>query len=711
MHTPDVRHLPLKIIHDLPHPADILPEDYRKQVTDVLRDLRARGFGGVVTNVSTQHSYLESDREWELFSVLADTCTAEGMRLWVYDERGYPSGGAGGVTLRDYPDGEAQGVVCITARVMPGETGCIPLPHGHRSFLFAGLYACDPDGNLLPDAGGRYVSLCPDSFRDTTADVTVCNTGASPALLCAFADKRLYEGTHCVHNVAEARRYIDVTNPDAVRAFIANTYERYVAAVPSHIQAGEKTPGQVEAFFTDEPSFMGCYINEGLTPPVAHDPYDDSIPLYPVLSWGRDVENRFTSRYGYDLRQELAALFLGSGRHAEQVRFDFWRLMSDLYEQSFFAQLSDWCARHHTDFSGHILLEDNIRFHTVFEGNFFRLLRHMHTPGIDMLQSLPPVVRQYAITPKLVSSVAHAYRRPHVMSEVSAHAQGGRVTHDQMYGSLCAQYALGVDVFTYYYGTNFMPTDTYARYNSALGRIDAVMAGTPAPEVFLYYPIETFQMHHRPSAAQYGSYTQKEYAAEAALGAVMDGLLDRQCDFDFIDYDVLAASEVRGGVLTTPAGISAQALILPPMEVTPDMAALFGRLAAAGLRILTVTDRDGLFTPAPGAHICPDTAALADALNPDALAVRTDVATPGVLTLTRHTAAGRAVLVCNTREEEVTLTLSLAGFRAPEVYDPMADAPLPVALTAVDGRHILRLTLPACRAFAVRETGGDPALQ
>lgn len=72
--------------------------------------------------------------------------------------------------------------------------------------------------------------------------MTVCNTGASPALLCAFADKRLYEGTHCVHNVAEARRYIDVTNPDAVRAFIANTYERYAAAVPSHIQAGEKTP-------------------------------------------------------------------------------------------------------------------------------------------------------------------------------------------------------------------------------------------------------------------------------------------------------------------------------------------------------------------------------------------------------------------------------------------------------------------------------------
>ena len=63
MNTPDVKHLPLKIIHDLAHSADIQPAVYRQQVTDTLRDLRARGFGGVVTNVSTQHNYLESDRE------------------------------------------------------------------------------------------------------------------------------------------------------------------------------------------------------------------------------------------------------------------------------------------------------------------------------------------------------------------------------------------------------------------------------------------------------------------------------------------------------------------------------------------------------------------------------------------------------------------------------------------------------------------------
>ena len=34
MNTPDVKHLPLKIIHDLAHSADIQPAVYRQQVTD-----------------------------------------------------------------------------------------------------------------------------------------------------------------------------------------------------------------------------------------------------------------------------------------------------------------------------------------------------------------------------------------------------------------------------------------------------------------------------------------------------------------------------------------------------------------------------------------------------------------------------------------------------------------------------------------------------
>ncbi len=714
---PTAYNRPLKIIHDLPYPAGADLSGKRQTATDYLLMLRDRGFGGIVTNVSTRVDYLQNEEEWQTFSHLAAECERLGMRLWIYDERGYPSGAAGTLTLEENPDFEATGVVMVTEAVAPGESITLPLPRGHMRFLYAAIYPLR-DGEdteeaplhpilgvraspadlspLAADTEGRYLPLAVADCSSATEAVTLQNPSDAPALLCAFVQKRLYEGTHCVHNVFECRRYIDVTNRDAVAAFLRNTYDAYAAHLPErfHGGTGEAAPalGQIEAFFTDEPSLMGCYINKGLYPRTIRHPYDEDIPLYPVLSFGRDVANAFRSRYAYDLEPELVSVFLGDTPHAMNVRNDYYTLLSDLYEQSFFAQISDWCARHETNFSGHILLEEAIRHHTVFEGNYFSLLRHMHYPGIDMLQSIPSIVRAYAFTPKLVSSVARAYGRPHVMSEVSAHAQGGRVTHDQMYASLCAQYALGVDVFTYYYGESFMDPETYDRYNTALARIDAIMAGRTVTDCLVYYPIETFRLHHRPSAAQYGSYTAAEEACERELSAVVNTLLDHQIDFDFADRELLSRLTPTENGLISPMGDRYTTLILPPMEYTSELVGTLNPIADAAEIIL-------LSAESTAAEDTDTVANLPERLTERALYAVTPTA--GLLRLVRDTAAGRACLLCNTNEHEVTVTLTLAGMESPVLYDPMSDTLLPCDASG----EALTVTLPALASYIVREAG------
>ncbi len=712
---PTVHDRPLKIIHDLPYPTDADLSAKCRAATDYLTLLLERGFGGIVTNVSTHYDYTQNDEEWQVFAHLAAECERLGLRLWIYDEKGYPSGAAGGLTLAENPDYEATAVVMVTKAVAPGERVTLPLPRGHRHFLHAAIYplrdkntpapaAPHPSLGVPPtdtcplaaDADGRYIPLAVADCHHSAAPITLQNPSTSPALLCAFVQKRLYEGTHCVHNVFEARRYIDVTNRDAVAAFLRNTYDRYAAVIPDRFHAGAgavMSPiGQVEAFFTDEPSFMGCYINKGLYPPRVRDNYDEDIPLYPVLSFGRDVENAFRSRYAYDLLPEFVSIFLGDTPHAMQVRNDYYTLLSDLYEQSFFVPISDWCARNRTSFSGHLLLEDTIKHHTVFEGNFFSLLRHMHIPGIDMLQSLPALVRRDAFTPKVVSSVAHLYGRPHVMSEVSAHAQGGRVTHDQMYASLCAQYALGVDTFTYYYGEHFMDPATYTRYNTALARIHAIMAGRTVTDCLVYYPIETFRLHHRPSDAQYGTYTAAEEACERELSAVMNTLLDHQIDFDFVDRDTLARFTPTEGGILSPTGERYTTLILPPMEYTPIMADTLASIAER-VNILAVT------AEAAACEGCITPSTLPDYIPRRALSVESPA--PGVLRLVRDTACGRACLLCNTGETTATLTLSVAGMDQPVLYDPMEDAILPYARLA--DSDTIECVLPPMATYIIRE--------
>ncbi len=692
--TPAVHNLPLKIIHNFPYPPTATLDEKKSVVTSYLLEIQSRGFGGIVNNVCTRNYTLDPE-EWEVFAFTADECERLGLRLWIYDEDGYPSGAAGGLTIAENPDFEATAVVMVKESIGAGESKVIDLPRGHQHFLYAAVYSCDGEGKLISDETGKYAPVYTADCRYATEAVTLENpTDASAVALC-FVRKRLYEGTHSVHNVFQCRRYIDVTNRDAVAAFLRNTYEQYAKHVPEHHHAGAGRVipkiGQIEAVFTDEPSLMGCYINKGLYPRTIKDAYDDEMPLYPVLTYGRDVENAYASRYGRDLFPDLVHIFLGDTDVSKGIRYDYYTLLSDLYEESFFAQISDWCARHEISFSGHLLLEDDIRFHTVFEGNFFSLLRHMHFPGIDMLQSIPSMLchSDYAFTPKLVSSVAHAYNRPHVMSEVSAHAQGGNVTHDQMYASLCAQYALGVDIFTYYYGERFMDPETYTRYNHALGRIDAIMAGRTVADALLYYPIETFRMHHRPSDAQYGSYTEAENACKLHLMGIQDTLLDNQIDFDYADYDVLSRMTVcEDGTLLAPNGYRYSTLILPPMEYTPAMANLLSDTAAWG-NVIRVGD---------------DSAAIADI--PDLLtrrALTSDKATHGVLRLVRDTEKGRACLLVNTNEEAVTVNFAVSGMTSPVLYDPFADAEVACVFTPDGDEFDFTVELGALQSLIIKE--------
>lgn len=229
-------------------------------------------------------------------------CRENDMRMWLYDEKGYPSGGAGTETLSANPDYEARALVLVAKVLSPGDKWIAELPKGHEKTVSAFAYSIKGTQISEEELLCNPLRFAPENKISFSNDLK-CN------LLCmVFYVKHMYEGGHCRHNVCAARRYIDVGNRDAVKEFINNTYKRYAENLEGCFAAylGDMSENAVvEAIFTDEPSYMGVYINAGLNPPVIDHPYDDTIPLYPVVSWGRDVLNRFASVYGYRLEDEL----------------------------------------------------------------------------------------------------------------------------------------------------------------------------------------------------------------------------------------------------------------------------------------------------------------------------------------------------------------------------------------------------------------------
>ncbi len=97
---------PLQMVHGL----DQWPSTTRAGLHERLRALKAAGLGGIVVSVSTK-DYLRDPAAWALLREGVRLARREGLRVWVYDEAGYPSGAAGGRVFDRAPDVEAKGLV------------------------------------------------------------------------------------------------------------------------------------------------------------------------------------------------------------------------------------------------------------------------------------------------------------------------------------------------------------------------------------------------------------------------------------------------------------------------------------------------------------------------------------------------------------------------------------------------------------------------
>ncbi len=558
-----------------------------------IEELKAKGYGGIVTNIRYDE-YPENPDEWKLMQEKVRVCKELGLRMWLYDEDAYPSGAAGTRTLEADMDYEARACAMERHILAPGESVALCIPHGHEKLLASVCYAMA--GEQPTDE-----ELSAPCARCNVLPAVYTNDTDKNMLVLAFFQKRLYEGTHAQNNVAYRRRYIDVSNRDALREFIRNTYERYTEVIGDSYAAfigDEREDAVVEAIFTDEPSYQGVYINKGIAcRAVVHEP-DDTIPLYPIVNWGRDVANRFASVYGYRLEDELTALFLGHGERFCRIRRDYYQLMSDLYEQAYFAQLSDYCASVGLNFSGHILLEDELPLHVMFEGNFFRLLRHMHTPGIDMLWSTPDKLWEFAFTPLLVRSISEMYGRGHVMDEVSAHSHGQNVPSPKaMYGALMLQLAFGADIFTSYYPDNTAVEEKHVIWD-AITRAGEAMNGARVSDTLLLYPIETMMRHRKPyqhgieNDRGFGGFHELEDTSALAIDACNKAMLGAQ-------YAMLNAQKpftyTDVGTIADRCPCGWKNFVISACDVTDELALTAQKLADAGCRIVWYCPEDSAF--------------------------------------------------------------------------------------------------------------------
>lgn len=68
--------------------------------------------------------------------------------------------------------------------------------------------------------------------------------------LFMMSSRRLFDGTHAAESYSEPRNYINLCDPNATRAFLEVTHEKYAEKLSDEFGKG------IRAFFTDEPSLI-----------------------------------------------------------------------------------------------------------------------------------------------------------------------------------------------------------------------------------------------------------------------------------------------------------------------------------------------------------------------------------------------------------------------------------------------------------------------
>lgn len=526
--TPEFGILPFWFLN-----GELDPEEMRFQ----LRELADKRMHGVVLHgrYGLEIPYL-SDAYLDRIKIAADEARRLGLKTWIYDEMNWPSGTADKRVLKARPDLAQRYIECLSFTIQ-GPWFMFLTGEDSRYLDFE---RSDPVAAFATGEDGRVVDLTPNlSFER----VVPWEVPPGQWRLSYIVEKR-------------ADYYIDALDPESTKTFLEVGYAPYVDAVPAN---GSKP---LVGFYSDEPA-MHYFMSSGDNP---------------IVPWTKDMFRRFKERNGYDLRPRLIDLFFDVRPDTARVRHDYFNTTTDFYTDAYYRQLREWCNERGMVFTAHLLYEEWLRRMIRVEGNLFRHYENMDIIAVDHLY---PVIGTRSspdqhVALKVASSAAHQLGSPRLICE----SFGGifmDATMQRMKWIADWEYVLGVTVLNphgFHYTLegsrkrDWPPSQFYQYpwwrhygvFNDYISRLSRTLSGgRHAARVAVLWPIN----------AMFATYTPQQRTEigdriEEDFNALTDLLMRLHVDFDYLDEDVLARSELRDGAVHV-GDEAYEVVVVPPM--------------------------------------------------------------------------------------------------------------------------------------------------
>lgn len=297
---------------------------------------------------------------WHDLGIILDEAQKRNMRVWVLDDRQFPTGFAAGLIRDRYPERGLRQLNYYAIDVMG--------PDENASFLIDSLLK-DPFDSVEAVLLGKRLDEGADwekASSELTGIIDVTDEVSDGTLWHAIPEG-LYTVIVVVSTIDTRIPLLNPISKCAVQTQIEGVYEPHLK------HCGALFGKTFAGFFSDEPQF-------------ANGPWHCLPGMDVQYPFSDELRDRLKARFGMGYRRMLANLWFGADAMTRPFRYAYMDCAAALFRDIFSKTLGDWCHEHHLLYIGH-QVEDNNSHSRLGSGagHFFRAQAYQDYAGMDIV--------------------------------------------------------------------------------------------------------------------------------------------------------------------------------------------------------------------------------------------------------------------------------------------------------------------------------------
>lgn len=466
---------------------DYSTPEARAEMRKQLQEFRDQGgYAGVTPLFLSSRDYM-TDKHWEQYGFILETCRELGMKVVFYDDVSFPSGSAGGLMRRRFPEHTACRLDMLESDVTGPRTWEVGLQEMTRAILPGEASDANVMKNWQRDLKDGIVlgAVAMDTKTKERRDISGQVKGQRLSWEVPAGDWKVMAFT-----LVRPCGYVDYLCPESVDKFLSLTYDEYFRRFPSYFGSTI-----IMTFFDD----VGVRGGGGFGTFRRN--------------WTPAFNEKFAKKHGFDPITLYPALWYDIGDATGSARSMLFDFRAELLAEGYPRRTAEWAKAHGLVSSGHAMGQYKEQ-PAYMAGDNIRFYRHSAAPMMDSIGGYHHSRPGY----KFTSSAATSYDR--------------MLTAVEIYGIYCSTEAMTPELFSrgaidcFARGANIIlphgvwfnpdnvkiPPELSHRnsrlapilpaYNDWVGRCSLLLRDSrPVVDIAVFYPVASLLSYARLNAA------------------------------------------------------------------------------------------------------------------------------------------------------------------------------------------------------------------